>query len=89
MRKPVSFMLFSELSNSENTTWIFTVWDYFFLLYLMNSRLKVLPKLILLTFQDRTADVTYYADLMLFLQVMSGSLSLTVAFFVCQFLAFY
>ena len=57
----------------------------------MNSLLKVWPKglnvvylseimVTTLTFQDRTADVTYCADLTLFLHTMSGGLSLTAAF---------
>ena len=44
-----------------------------FLLYFMNSRRKILPKTLLaeitattLTFRDRTADVTYCADITLF-----------------------
>ena len=58
----------------------------------MNSRLKVLPerfkcsmyaylKLQQLTFHDGIADITYCANIMLFLHAMSGQLSLTVAFF--------
>ena len=33
-----------------------------------------------LTFRDQTVDVTYYADVKLFLHAMSGGLSLTSAF---------
>ena len=40
-------------------------------------------------FSDRTADITYCIDITLFLHVMSGGLSLTAAFFLCQFLACY
>ena len=41
-----------------------------------------------LTFHDRTADVTYCADVTLFLHVTSGGLSLTAAFFCGDFLRF-
>ena len=41
-----------------------------------------------LTFRDRTTDITYCADVTLFLQVTSGGLSLT-AFFLRPFFAFY
>ena len=82
-----------SLSNNENTTWIFTVSDCFFLLYCMNSQPKVLPYLsdimAMLTFRERAANVTYCADVTVFLHVTSGGLSLTVAFFLCRFLAFY
>ena len=40
-------------------------------------------------FTDQTTDVTNCADVMLFLHVMSGGLSLTAAFFLHHFLAFY
>ena len=36
---------FTVSNNESYDFWIFTVWDYFFLLYFMNSRLKVLPKM--------------------------------------------
>ena len=60
----------------------------------MNSGLNVLPKGVkcsilskitarMLTFRDRTADVTY------FLHVTSGGLPLTAAFSLCRFLAFH
>ena len=58
----------------------------------MNYGLKVLPKDLrcsilskitarMLTFRDRTADITYCADVMLFLHATSGGLSQTAAFF--------
>ena len=56
----------------------------------MNSRLKVLPKRFqylseitakTLTFRDRTAGVTYCADVALFLHATSVGLSLTAVFF--------
>ena len=57
----------------------------------MNSWLKVCPKGLnvvylceitatTLTFRDRTADITYCADVTLFLHATSGGLSLTAAF---------
>ena len=43
-----------------------------------------------LTFRDRTADVTYYADETLFLHATSDGLSLTVAIpFCADFLRFF
>ena len=42
-----------------------------------------------LTIYDQPADVTYCADVMLFLHAMSGILSLTAAFILRRFLAFY
>ena len=67
---------------------------------LMNAGLKVLPKGLRcnilskitvrrLTFRDQTTDITYCADLTLFLHARSGGLSLTVAFSLRQFLAFH
>ena len=57
----------------------------------MSSGLNVLPKGVIsilpeitartLTFRDGTADVTYCADITLFLHATSGGLSLTAAFF--------
>ena len=41
-----------------------------------------------LTFCDRTDDVTYCADVTLFLQATSGGLSLTATFFGTDFLRF-
>ena len=66
----------------------------------MNTRLKVLPKSLrcsilskitprMLTFRDRTADVTYCADVTLFLHATSGGLSLTAAFSLHGFLVFH
>ena len=69
--------------------WIFNVLDYFFLLYFINSRLNVLAysfnvvclseiTATMLTFRNRTSDVTYCADVTyctdvtLFLHTMSG-----------------
>ena len=40
-------------------------------------------------FRDQTADVTYCANVTLFLYATSGRLSLTAAFFLCPFLAFF
>ena len=40
-------------------------------------------------FLDGTADVTYCADVTLFLHATSGGLSLTAALSLCRFLAFY
>ena len=42
-----------------------------------------------LTFFDGTADVTYCADVTLFLHATSSGLSLSAAFSLCRFLAFY
>ena len=39
-------------------------------------------------FRDRTADITYCADVTLFVHEMSGWLSLTAAFYLHRFLAF-
>ena len=39
--------------------------------------------------QVRTADVTYYADVTIFLYAMSGELSPITTFSLCRFLAFY
>ena len=48
---------------------------------------EITPKT--LKFHDRTADVTYCADITFFLHATSGGLSLTVAFFFLRrFLAF-
>ena len=66
----------------------------------MNSGSKVLPKGLrcsimskitarMLTFRDRTADVTYCADVTLFLHTTSGGLSQTAAFSLRRFLAFH
>ena len=63
----------------------------------MNSRLKVLFKGLnvvylseitatTLTFRDRTADVTYCVDVMLFVHATSGGLSLAAAFVCAHFL---
>ena len=82
---------------SEITIFIFTVSEN--RLY-MNSGLKVLPKGLkysilvwitarTLTFRDGTADVTYCADVKLFLHTTSGELSLTAAFSLRRFLALY
>ena len=40
-------------------------------------------------FRDQTSDLTYSADITLFLHAISGRLSLTVTVFMCQCLAFY
>ena len=60
----------------------------------MNSGLKglrcsILSKItaMMLMFRDRIADVTYCADVMLFLHATSGGLSLTAAFSLRRFLA--
>ena len=42
-----------------------------------------------LTFCDQSADISYYAEVTLFLHTTSDRLSLTAAFFLCQFLVFY
>ena len=42
-----------------------------------------------LTFGDGTTDVTYIADIMLFLHATSGELSLSAAFSLRRFLVFY
>ena len=64
----------------------------------MTSRLQVLPKKIkmsmvclseTLTFRDRTTDVTYCADVTLFLHATPGGLPMTAAFSLRRFLAFY
>ena len=66
----------------------------------MNSGLKVLPndlrcsilskiKARMLTFRDRTADVTYCADVTLFLHATSDGLSQTAAFSLRRLLAFH
>ena len=65
----------------------------------MNSGFKVLPKGLrcsilskitarMLTFRDRTTDVTYCADVTLFLHATSGGLSQTAAFYLANFLRF-
>ena len=65
----------------------------------MNSGLKVLSKGLkcsilskitarMLTFRDRTADVTYSTDVTPFLHASSGGLLLTAAFSLCRCLAF-
>ena len=41
------------------------------------------------TFRDRTADITYCADVTLFLHATSDGLSLIAALFLRRFLAFY
>ena len=63
----------------------------------MNYRLKVLPKRFVnvvylsestakkLMFRDRTTDVTYCADVTLFLHATSDGLSLTAAFLCADF----
>ena len=43
----------------------------------------------MLTFRDGTVDVTYCADVTLFLHATSGGLSLNAGFSLRQFLAFY
>ena len=66
----------------------------------MSSQLKVLPKGLnvvylseimatMLTVCDQTADVTDCADVTLFLHATSDGLSLSAAFFLRRFLAFY
>ena len=66
----------------------------------MNDGLKVLPNGLrcrilykitarMLLFRDRTADVTYCADVTLFLHVTSGGLSLSLAFSLRRFIAFH
>ena len=66
----------------------------------MNSGIKVLPKGLrcsivskimtrMLTFRDPTTDVTYSADVALFLHTTSGGLSQTAAFSLRWFLAFH
>ena len=68
--------------------------------FFMNSGLKGLQKGLrcstlskitagMLTFRDRTKDVTYCADVTLFLHATSGGLSLTAAFSLRRFLAFH
>ena len=42
-----------------------------------------------LAFHDQTADVTYCADVILYLHATSGGLSRTVAIFLHRYLAFY
>ena len=78
-------MRFNQIKRflGEIETENFTVWDYFFLLYFMNYRLKKsCPKgfnvvylseitTTTLTFRDRNADVTYCADVTLFLHATS------------------
>ena len=100
MQNDVKIDVLRSCTTSSYDFWIFTVWDYFFLSHLINSRLKVLPKSVNVVylseimamtfkFRDRTADVTYCADVTLFLYAMSGGLSLTAAFFLRQLLAFF
>ena len=66
----------------------------------MNSGLKVLPKSLkcsilskiterMLTFCDRPTDVTYCADIILFLHATSGGLSQTAAFPLRRFPVFH
>ena len=66
----------------------------------MNSGLEVLPKGLrcsilskitagMLKFRDRTTDVTYCANVTLFLHATSGGLSLIAAFPLRRFIAFY
>ena len=77
---------------------------FFFFFFFVNSGLKVLPKGLkcsilseitvrTLTFHGGTGDVTYCADVtffcFFFLHATSGGLSLTAAFSLCRFLAFY
>ena len=80
---------------SEITVFIFTISENGLFI---NFGLKVLSKglnvaylseITTLTFRDGTADVTYCADVTLFLHVMSGGLSPTAAFSLHRFLAFY
>ena len=54
----------------------------------MNFQLKVLLKRFK-TFHDRTADVTYCADVTLFMHATSGGLSLNAAFFFFFFFFFF
>ena len=75
---------------SEITIFIFTVSKNGLF---MNSGLKVLPKglkcSILVWNYGEDVDVTYCAAVTLLLHATSGGLSLTVAFSLCRFLAFY
>ena len=79
------------VATTEDTIFIFTVHGFDFLWYLgLHSYQKGLKCRILVrnyaehvyvTFRDRTADVTYCADVILFVHTTSGRLPLITAFF--------
>ena len=83
------------VSNNENTTFGFSLFETtFFSSFLWILGSKSCPKSLnvvymseitttTLTFRNRTADITYCAEVMLFLHTMSGWLSLT-RHFVCN-----
>ena len=84
------------ITSDDITFVIFTVCENRFF---MNSGFKVLPKGLwcsilskimarMLMFRDRTTDVTYCANVMLFLHAKSGRKSLTAAFSLHWFLAY-
>ena len=84
-------------NNSENTIFIFTVCkkraSYEFSSKSLAQKVKNVVYLSeittrTLTFRDRTADVTYCADVTLLLHATSGGLSLTAAFFWTNFSRF-
>ena len=80
------------VATSEDTIFIFTGYEKFY------SQLTFLPKRVIMTdtcqklcqgplkFRDRTADITYKANVTLFLHAMSGRLPLTAAFSRCKLL---